>query len=123
MKTVRVIDTGVVGEGFVDAVHLNGRYRRLDHDPFAHVAAAVAREIGTLPALIHNQCPNVAGPMRKVQGRSSHALRDLEHKHLLTEWEMTHMPRRGTRFCCSRSSTLLPSKAKQNDPKIVALTS
>ncbi|AKA82348.1 MULTISPECIES: hypothetical protein [Pseudomonas] len=47
--------------------------------------AAVAREAGVSTALIHNHYPAVAEAIRKIQGRSSRAMRDVKHQDLIAE--------------------------------------
>ena len=47
--------------------------------------AAVAREAGVTPALIHNCHPEIAEYIRERQGRSSRAQRDAKHSELKAE--------------------------------------
>jgi AcrR family transcriptional regulator len=56
--------------------------------------AAVAREAGVSPALIHNHYPSVADAIREAQGRSHRAQRDLKHKDLITALERNSFLRR-----------------------------
>lgn len=47
--------------------------------------AAVAREAGVSPALIHNHYPKIAEAIRDAQGLSSRATRDSKHQELTAE--------------------------------------
>lgn len=47
--------------------------------------AAVAREAGVSPALIHNHYPKIAQAIRDAQGLSSRATRDSKHQELTAE--------------------------------------
>jgi len=56
--------------------------------------AAVAREAGVSPALIHNHYPAIADAIRQAQGRSSRQQRDTKHEQLTAEREKTRTLRR-----------------------------
>ena len=49
--------------------------------------AAVAKEAGVTPALIHNRYPEFAEEVRKVVGKSTRAQRDQKHELLIAERE------------------------------------
>jgi len=49
--------------------------------------AAVAREAGVTPALIHNKYPNLAEEIRKSLGKATRAQRDATHELLVAERE------------------------------------
>lgn len=49
--------------------------------------AAVAKEAGVTPALIHNRYPDFAEEVRKVVGKSTRAQRDQKHELLIAERE------------------------------------
>lgn len=49
--------------------------------------AAVAKEAGVTPALIHNRYPDFAEEVRKVVGKTTRAQRDQKHELLIAERE------------------------------------
>lgn len=49
--------------------------------------AAVAKEAGVTPALVHNRYPNVAEEIRKLVGKATRAQRDTKHDLLMAERE------------------------------------
>lgn len=55
--------------------------------------AAVAKEAGVTPALIHNRYPDFAEELRKVIGKSTRAQRDQKHDLLNAEREKNRLLR------------------------------
>jgi AcrR family transcriptional regulator len=49
--------------------------------------AAVAKEAGVTPALVHNRYPDFAEEVRKAVGKATRAQRDQKHELLITERE------------------------------------
>jgi AcrR family transcriptional regulator len=96
--------------------------------------SAVAREAGVSTALIHNHYPSVAEDIREVQGRSSRAMRDVKHQVLHAEREKNRALRQVVEELEAKIASLASLnevlmnenrvlKAKQVDPKVVALRS
>lgn len=95
--------------------------------------AAVAREAGVSTALIHNHYPGIAEAIRKAQGRSSRAMRDVKHQVLITERKKSKAYREEiaelrakVAHLASINEVLLDEncvlKAKMADHKVVDLT-
>lgn len=55
--------------------------------------AAVAKEAGVTPALIHNRYPDFAEEVRKVVGKTTRAQRDQKHDLLIAEREKNKLLR------------------------------
>lgn len=96
--------------------------------------SAVAREAEVSTALIHNHYPNIAEDIREAQGRSSRAIRDVKHQALRAEREKNRALRQAVEELHAKVASLASLnevlmnenrvlKAKQNDPKVVALHS
>ncbi len=96
--------------------------------------AAVAREAGVSAALIHNHYPNIAEAIREVQGRSSRAQRDVKHQDLRAEREKGRALRLEIEELRAKVASLASLnevlinenqilKAKQNDSRVVGLSS
>ncbi|NWC83606.1 TetR family transcriptional regulator [Pseudomonas putida] len=96
--------------------------------------AAVAREAGVSAALIHNHYPEVAEAIRESQGRSSRAQRDLKTQKLHSEREKVRALREEIaklQYKISKLTSLNEvlmidnkiMKAKQNDDRIITITS
>ncbi|MBR8374115.1 MULTISPECIES: TetR family transcriptional regulator [Burkholderia cepacia complex] len=71
--------------------------------------AAVAREAGVSPALIHNHYPGIAETIRNAQGRDSRAQRDQKHQELIDERNNLAMLRKeiaALRFDIARLSSI-----------------
>lgn len=96
--------------------------------------AAVAREAGVSPALIHNHYPIIAEAIREAQGRSSRAQRDVKHQYLRTEREKSRALRLEIEELRAKVATLASLnevlinenrilKTKQDNPGVVDLRS
>jgi AcrR family transcriptional regulator len=96
--------------------------------------AAVAREAGVSAALIHNHYPKIAEAIREIQGRSSRAQRDEKHQDLRVEREKSRALRLEIEELRAKVASLASLnevlinenrvlKAKQNDPRVVSLSS
>lgn len=94
--------------------------------------AAVAREAGVSPALIHNHYPAIADAIRQTQGRSSRQQRDAKHQQLKAEQDKARTLRRHLKQLqadvdrlASINETLLAEnavlRAKLADPRVVDL--
>ena len=96
--------------------------------------AAVAREAGVSAALIHNHYPKIAEAIREIQGRSSRAQRDEKHQDLRVEREKSRALRLEIEELRAKVASLASLnevlinenrvlKSKQNDPRVVSLSS
>ncbi|PCR97387.1 TetR family transcriptional regulator [Pseudomonas fluorescens] len=96
--------------------------------------AAVAREAGVSASLIHNHYPKIAEAIREIQGRSSRAQRDEKHQDLRVEREKSRVLRLEIEELRAKVANLASLnevlinenrvlKAKQNDPRVVSLSS
>jgi AcrR family transcriptional regulator len=96
--------------------------------------AAVAREAGVSASLIHNHYPKIAEAIREIQGRSSRAQRDEKHQDLRVEREKSRVLRLEIEELRAKVANLASLnevlinenrvlKDKQNDPRVVSLSS
>lgn len=94
--------------------------------------AAVAREAGVSPALIHNHYPGIAETIRNAQGRDNRAQRDQKHRELIDERNKLAMLRKEIatlRFDIARLSSINEVltfentilKSKLDNPKVIEL--
>jgi AcrR family transcriptional regulator len=94
--------------------------------------AAVAREAGVSPALIHNHYPKIAEVIRETEGRSSRAARDMKQQDLAAErkksaayrQEIDELRTKVARLASINELLLEKSRvfeAKRNDSKVVDL--
>lgn len=84
--------------------------------------------------MIHNHYPSIPEDIREVQGRSSRAMRDVKHQVLHAEREKNRALRQVVEELHAKIASLASLnevlmnenrvlKAKQDDPKVVALRS
>ncbi|MCA8300105.1 TetR family transcriptional regulator [Burkholderia seminalis] len=94
--------------------------------------AAVAREAGVSPALIHNHYPGIAETIRSAQGRDNRAQCDQKQQELIDERNKLAMLRKeiaALRFDIARLSSInevltfenAMLKAKLSSPKVIEL--
>lgn len=77
--------------------------------------AAVAREAGVTPALIHNHYPHIAEDIRTAVGRSTRAQRDSKHEELKAARDRN----RELRVVIERLELLVRNLASENEVLIM----